>query len=62
MQLFTIALAVLFVLVMVYVWQHFSSIEYGYRIQESKAATGVADGNEPRTAPGRSVAERSGTY
>jgi cell division protein FtsL len=33
MQIFTLALAVLFSLVMVYVWQHFSAIEYGYKIE-----------------------------
>lgn len=37
MKLFTIALGVLFMLVMVYVWQHFSSIEYGYKIESAKA-------------------------
>jgi cell division protein FtsL len=37
MKLFTIALGVLFMLVMVYVWQHFSSIEYGYKIETAKA-------------------------
>ena len=37
MKLFTIALGVLFMLVMVYVWQHFSSIEYGYKIEDGKA-------------------------
>ncbi len=31
------ALAILFVLVMVYAWQHFSAIEYGYRIEALKA-------------------------
>lgn len=36
MRLFTIVLAILFVLVTVYVWQHFKSIEYGYSIQELK--------------------------
>lgn len=35
-SMFTIALAIFFVLVTVYVWQHFSAIEYGYRIQELK--------------------------
>jgi cell division protein FtsL len=37
MKLFTIALGVLFLLVMVYVWQHFSSIEYGYKLESVKA-------------------------
>jgi cell division protein FtsL len=36
MMLFVVALAVLFLLVMVYAWQHFSAIEYGYRIESLK--------------------------
>jgi cell division protein FtsL len=34
---FACALAILFALVMVYAWQHFSAIEYGYRIEASKS-------------------------
>ncbi len=34
---FACALAVLFLLVMVYAWQHFSAIEYGYRIETLKS-------------------------
>jgi cell division protein FtsL len=34
---FTCALAVLFLLVMVYAWQHFSAIEYGYHIEAMKS-------------------------
>ena len=30
---FSIAMVVLFVFVMMYAWQHFSAIEYGYRIE-----------------------------
>lgn len=37
MALFTAALSVLFLLVMVYVWQHFSAIEYGYKIESIKS-------------------------
>ncbi len=37
MAQFGCALAVLFLLVMVYAWQHFSAIEYGYRIEAAKA-------------------------
>jgi cell division protein FtsL len=33
MKIFTVTLAVLFALVMVYVLQHFSAIEYGYKIE-----------------------------
>ena len=36
MVLFAIAVAVFFVLATVYVWQHFSAIQYGYRIEELK--------------------------
>jgi cell division protein FtsL len=37
MRQFAIALAVLFFFVMVYAWQHFSAIEYGYRIETLKS-------------------------
>jgi len=37
MAIFSITLAMLFLLVMVYLWQHFSAIEYGYRIEQLKA-------------------------
>lgn len=33
MLVFAATLAMLFVLVMVYAWQHFSAVEYGYRIE-----------------------------
>jgi cell division protein FtsL len=36
MVTFGITLAVLFLLVMVYLWQHFSAIEYGYKIEQLK--------------------------
>jgi cell division protein FtsL len=36
MRSFAGAMAVLFVLIMVYGWQHFSAIEYGYRIEAEK--------------------------
>jgi cell division protein FtsL len=36
MRSFAGAMAVLFVLIMVYGWQHFSAIEYGYRIESQK--------------------------
>jgi cell division protein FtsL len=36
MRLFATAMALLFALVMVYGWQHLSSIEYGYRIESEK--------------------------
>jgi len=36
MRTFACAMAVLFALVMVYGWQHFSSIEVGYRVESEK--------------------------
>jgi cell division protein FtsL len=36
MRRFAAVMAFLFLLVMVYVWQHFSSIEYGYRVESQK--------------------------
>lgn len=36
MRSFSLATAMLFLLVMVYVWQHLSSIEYGYRVEAQK--------------------------
>jgi cell division protein FtsL len=37
MRQFTLALLVLFALVMVYAWQHFSAVEYGYKIEALKS-------------------------
>ena len=37
MRQFTAVMSVLFCLVMVYVWQHFTSIEVGYRVESQKA-------------------------
>lgn len=37
MRTFSTVMSVLFVLVMVYVWQHFSAIEMGYHIETQKA-------------------------
>jgi cell division protein FtsL len=36
MRVFTAAMTVLFVFVMFYGWQHFSAIEYGYRVEAEK--------------------------
>jgi cell division protein FtsL len=36
MRQFTAAMSVLFLLVMVYVWQHFSAIEIGYHVEAQK--------------------------
>lgn len=36
MRLFSAAMTFLFLLVMVYGWQHFSAIEYGYRVEAEK--------------------------
>jgi cell division protein FtsL len=38
MAQFVGALCVLFLFTMVYLWQHFSAIEYGYRIEQAKAS------------------------
>jgi hypothetical protein len=40
MRTFASAMALLFVLLMVYGWQHFSAIEYGYRIEAQKQQLG----------------------
>src|SRR5271165_2844495 len=32
-----ITMAILFLFVLVYVWQHFSAIEYGYKIEQLKS-------------------------
>jgi cell division protein FtsL len=37
MRTFAAVMSILFVLVMVYVWQHFSAIEIGYNIETQKA-------------------------
>lgn len=36
MRQFTVVMSVLFMLVMVYVWQHFSAIEVGYHVEAQK--------------------------
>ena len=36
MRIFSVVMTVLFAVVMVYVWQHFSSIEIGYKIEAQK--------------------------
>ena len=36
MRLFTAVMSILFALVMVYVWQHFSAIEVGYQVEAQK--------------------------
>ena len=36
MRTFTAVMSILFVLVMVYVWQHFTAIEVGYKIEAQK--------------------------
>ncbi len=36
MRSFTVAMSVLFLLVMVYVWQHFAAIEVGYHVESQK--------------------------
>jgi len=41
MRSFATAMALLFALIMVYGWQHFSAIEYGYRIEAEKQQIAV---------------------
>jgi hypothetical protein len=36
MRLFAAAMTMIFMLIMVYGWQHFSAIEYGYRVEAEK--------------------------
>ena len=36
MRSFAVMMGILFMFVMTYVWQHFASIEYGYRIEATK--------------------------
>ena len=36
MAVFVVSLCLLFLLVMVYAWQHFSAIEYGYKIEAQR--------------------------
>ena len=40
MRTFTAVMSVLFLLVMVYVWQHFSAIEIGYHVEAQKLQVG----------------------
>jgi len=40
MRTFSATMGLLFVLVMVYVWQHFSAIEVGYQIERQKTQVG----------------------
>jgi cell division protein FtsL len=44
MRQFTVVLALLFVLVMGYAWQHFRAIEYGYRIESLRAQRDLQGG------------------
>ena len=50
MRTFTATMSVLFLLVMVYVWQHFSAIEIGYQVETQKQQVRAAAGAEPATA------------
>jgi len=56
--MFSAVMGVVCTLMMLYVWQHFSSIQYGYRIEEQRLPRTLA-GGEPCAAVGRSVAARS---
>src|SRR5437870_5605465 len=49
MKQFGIALCCLFLLVMTYAWQHFTAIEYGYKIESLKTQRdGLAEMNRAR--------------
>src|SRR4051794_14804292 len=37
MAMFAVACSVLFSLMMVYAWQHFSAVEYGYKIEQLRS-------------------------
>ena len=58
MRIFTAAMTVLFVIVMFYGLQHFSAIEYGYKVEAEKQQR-TARRAEPRVAPCGSAAVRS---
>ena len=60
MRLFTIVMSVLFSLVMIYVWQHFSAIEMGYQIEAQKNAGGDVAGGESATAAERGSVDGAG--
>jgi hypothetical protein len=46
MRMLTASLCVLFALVMMYAWQHFSAIEYGYKIESLQTKhEGIAESN-----------------
>ncbi len=57
MRTFTAAMSVLFLLVMVYVWQHFSAIEVGYQVETQKQQVRADAGAEPAIAIDRGSAE-----
>ena len=57
MMSFGITLSVFFLLVMVYLWQHFSAIEYGYQIEQLKVQRDTIVGSQPRAEPGRGFVE-----
>ena len=57
---FGITLSVMFLFAMVYLWQHFSAIEYGYRIEQLKGTRDTIVEIQPGTEPGRSFLERPG--
>jgi cell division protein FtsL len=37
MRMFSVVMSLLFALVMVYVWQHFSAVELGYQLETQRA-------------------------
>ncbi len=47
MRRFAIAMTILFAMVMLYGWQHFSSIEIGYRVEAEKQQLHQLQETEP---------------
>jgi|SRR5579862_318229 len=57
---FGISLAVLFLIVMVYLWQHFSAIEYGYKIEQLKSQSDtIAESNRTLSLEEESLRDTS---
>ena len=62
MRTFTIAMTMFFLLMMVYVWQHFSAIEVGYRVEAQKRQVEQLQEQNRQLRADRSAVERSGPH
>ncbi len=62
MKSFGVTLAVFFILVMVYLLQHLSAIEYGYRIEQAKAEQSFDRREQPGIEAGGVVTEGTGAH